>query len=489
MVFRSYYFVYFCTVGFFIGLILASFYTFSWLWLYTIALFGVIAFVSNLNNKWIIALALSVIFISIGIFRLQASWPIIDQNHVSFYVDRQVKISGVVSAEIEQRINSQKIILDNIGYNGKNLSGKILVTVPLYPEYEYGDKLEMIGSIKEPVAFDGFAYDKYLARYNIYALCYYPKIIKIESGQGNIFYRKLLNLKINLIQRVNKMLPEPEASFLGGLLWGAKRSIPKDVMDNFNATGTTHIVALSGYNISILGLIIFFLAPWIGINRKNAFWVVFSIIIFFIIITGYPASVVRAGIMGLLVLVAYRWGGGVDKGILLALSAFFMCFFNPKILFYDVGFQLSFLATIGLLYLMPILEEKLACFTKRFSLRETVSATLSAIILTGPLIVYQFNRFSLVSLIVNILILFVIPFTMALGFLAVLTSFIWYPLGQILAWLAYLPLFYVIKVTELFGSHFISVIDITDMKIWMMVCLYGFIFGYLIFSHVKKNRK
>lgn len=488
MTFRSHYYIYFWATSFFIGLILVNIFDFSWLFLYTIMLFGIIIFILNLNNKWLIALAGSIIFISLGIFRWQISWPVINQNHIAFYINKKLKINGVVLAEIEQRMNSQKIIINHINYNGKKINGKLLITAPLYPEYKYGDQLELIAKIKKPEVFDGFAYDKYLARYNIYALSYYPKIIRIKSNQGNIFYEKLLNLKINLIQRINKMLPEPEASFLGGLLWGAKRSIPKEVMDNFNATGTTHIVALSGYNISILGLIIFFLTPWFGINRKKAFWLVFGVIIFFIIITGYPASVVRAGIMGLLVLIAYQWGGGINKGILLILSAFLMCLVNPKILFYDIGFQLSFLATIGLLYLMPILAEKMNYITKRFSLQETITATLSAIILTAPLIIYQFNRFSLVSLLVNILILFVIPFTMALGFLAILTSFIWYPLGQVLAWLTYLPLFYVIKITELFGSHFISVINITNMKFWLLIFLYSLIFIYLFFANVKKNR-
>ena len=328
------------------------------------------------------------------------------------------------------------------------------------------------GKIRQPPAFADFAYDKYLARFNIYAVSYYPQVSRLGEGEGNWLLLRLLDFKDKLVKQVNLLFPEPAASFLGGLLWGAKRSIPPAVMENFNLTGTTHIVALSGYNIMVLAAIVFWLAPWLGINRRLAYWLVIVVIIFFVVITGLPASVVRAAIMGILTISAYRFGGGHKIGSILLLAAVVMCAVNPKVLLYDVGFQLSFLATIGLIYLAPFLQSYFYWLPHKLALRESVITTLAAIILTTPLVIYQFGRFSLVALPANLFILFVIPIIMAVGFLAVVVSFVHFAAGQLLAWPALLLLDYPLVVTDWLARLPFAALTVSRLPRWFLLVSY-----------------
>lgn len=448
---KPYYYLYTFGCGFLLAIAFGYWRSVELIWLYSAILVAYIFYkIFSLNYFLLLC------FFLIGLFLGFSRWQYVNfnqqQQSKNFIFAEKIELVGQIVSEVDVRTDRQLLTLKpNVEENNNhNSTGKILITTTLYPSYQYGDILKIRGELKPPVIFPDFDYAAYLERFGIVAVMYYPQIIHV--GQTDSFYSWLLKIKLKLIDQVNKLLPEPEASFLNGLLWGAKRAIPAVVLEQFNITGTTHIVALSGYNITVLGLIVFFIAPWLGLHRKKAFWLVVFIIILFIFLTGYPASVVRAGIMGILVLVAYRWGGGVKPGILLITSATLMCAINPYILLADVGFQLSFLATIGLIYLTPWLEKFGTFLPLKLGIRESVIATLAAIIMTTPLIIYQFGRFSVVALVVNVLILFVIPLVMAIGFLAVLISLILFPLGQLLAWLSYFGLHYIILVTGFFSK-------------------------------------
>jgi competence protein ComEC len=462
--------------GFLSGLFFGRYLLFDPLYVFFVLVAGLVFFVLT---KGRVKLIIWLLFACLaGIWRWQSVQ--VASGEIVSYQGREVTLSGIVDVEVETRIDKQQVIMSVQVIDGQPVQGRLLVVLPLYPSYHYGDQLQLNGKITLPRGFDGFAYDKYLARHHIYAISYYPQVGQLSVGQGNFLYSRILSFKRRLINRVNRLLPEPAASLLGGLLWGAKRSISPEIMENFNLTGTTHIVALSGYNITILGLIVFWLTPWLGVDRKKAFWLVGLIIIFFIVITGWPASVVRAGLMGILVLFAYRFGLGASAGRLLLLSAVVMCLFNPLILFYDVGFQLSFLATIGLLYLTPCLRKFLSFLPKTFALRETVATTTAAVIITAPLVVWQFNRLSLVSLLANVLILFIIPTVMALGFVSVCLSFFYYPLGQVLAWLAYLPLTYIIRTTEFLAHLPGASLSFISLSLPVLLASYLVIFLFII---------
>jgi len=469
--FKHYFFLYCFSGGWLVGATLGYFYQPPTVVLYS-SLIIVILFYFYWPQIKILCLLFVIVGCLFGFWRWEfLSVPTAEQNQI--WKDNEVELRVQVVAEVDIRTDRQLITVKKNDIYSQT-DDRILITAPLYPTFNYGDVLVVKGKLQPPPVFTDFDYAAYLARFGISSVMYYPQLSFVN--QKFSFYGQLLGLKIKLIDRVNQLLPEPEAAFLNGLLWGAKRSIPTPIREQFNITGTTHIVALSGYNITVLGLIIFLIAPWLGLHRRYAFWLVLLIIVMFILLTGYPASVVRAGIMGILVLIAYRWGGGVKPGILLITSATVMSAINPYILLFDVGFQLSFLATIGLIYLAPVLEKifislRISLPTK-FGLKESVIATSAAIIMTAPLIIYQFGRFSLVALLVNILILFVIPLIMALGFMAVLVSFIFYSGGQLLAWLAYVGLHYVIFITGYFSNFSWAMVNISSPGLLTILIVY-----------------
>jgi len=436
----------------------------------------------------------------LGVLRFDIS----DKNefsnqHISYYNSQFVELIGVIRTEPDVRedhekiiINTQQLIIDNYTIA---VEGKLLVKKYLYPSYQYGDKLRIKCNIQSPepiVSEDSgriFYYDNYLAKDKIYSVCYYPQIEYLSSGHGNFIQTALLNIKHNFISQEQKIINDPYASFLGGLIWGAKKSIPNSLMEKFNVTGTTHIVALSGYNITIIAVLVLNICKALWVPRKYGFWISVLVILFFILITGAQASVVRAGIMGTMVLVARQTGRIGSMRNLLALSATVMLLVNPKLLIYDAGFQLSFLATIGLIYLAPLIKKGFSWVTSSFEIRENLVATVSATIITLPLIIFQFGRLSAVAILVNILILPVIPLAMGIGFITIFLGYIWLEFAKAISGVVWLVLKYVIEVVEFFAQFKFASFDIQSVGWVIMLVSYCILFFIMFLFHKYATKK
>ena len=261
-----------------------------------------------------------------------------------------------------------------------------------------------------------------------------------------------------------QLWPEPDSSLLGGLLYGDRNGLSKELTNNFNRVGLSHIVAVSGYNITIIATAVMSVLIFIGLYRRQAFWLAVAIIILFVIFTGASASAVRAGVMGSVFLVGQYLGRPSRAAPSLVLAAAVMILFNPYILFYDAGFQLSALATAGMIFLAE---------------DGVIKTTVAAIVATLPLILYQFGRLSLVALPVNILVLWIIPYVMLAGFLSIVAAAIFYPLGQIIAYVTGIGLKYIIFFVNLFGDWSWSSIE-TKIPLWLMILMYGGIIYYVI---------
>lgn len=441
------------------------------------------------GKKKIIIAGLGGIFLFLGMLRYEAGVISWDESQISFYNGQEATFTGVVAAEPDARDAGVKLKIKSgrllIGEEWREVGGNVLVNAKLYPDYKYGDELEIKCELQKPEPVNEFAYDKYLAKENIYSLCYWPEIKLLSSGKENWFVAGIFIVKEKLVFTVNRILPEPQAAFLGGLLYGARRGIPEDLMEKFNITGTTHIIAISGYNITILAALLMKITKAIGIARKKSFWISLFGIFFFVILTGASASVVRAAIMGCLILLASQAGRVSKITNALVFAAAAMLFLNPKILAFDVGFQLSFAATTGLILFSPILEKRLSKAPSLFGIKESLTTTLSAIIMTLPLILYNFGRISLIAPIANLLILPVIPFTMALGFVAVLGGLVHIGFGQVLSWLAWFFLSYIIKAAELLAKIPFAAFDVGQMH-WVMVISVYLIIGGFIWRQRKK---
>jgi len=280
-------------------------------------------------------------------------------------------------------------------------------------------------------------------------------------------------------------VPEPHSAFLGGITIGAKEGLPKNLQEEFRTTGVAHIVALSGYNITIVAgsimLALSFLPRYFAVGGG-----VIGVILF-AIMTGGSATVLRASIMALLALAARATGRIYAVSWALFLAGFFMVLENPKILRFDVSFQLSFMATLGLIYLSPIAENWFKFVPRKFKLREMTIATVSAQIFVLPLLVYKMGVFSVVSLPVNFLILPFIPMTMFFGFITGISGMISAVLSAPFGWISYALTQYELWIVEIFSKLPFAVVNIQKFSWIFLVLAYAALGIFVMITRLPKK--
>jgi competence protein ComEC len=340
------------------------------------------------------------------------------------------------------------------------VQGRVLAYLPTGGEWHYGDRLRLWGELRTPPASEDFSYQAYLARQSVYSYMPYASASLLEQGSGNPFLQAVYAFRETGLGLIYQYLPDPEASLLAGIVLGVESGIPPDVDQAFKDTGTTHIIAISGFNITIVASLFAILFGRVLGPRRGAVAAVIAISLYTVMV-GADAAVVRAAIMGGLSLFARQVGRRQHGLNSLGITAGLMLLFNPLLL-WDVGFQLSFAATLGLIvYAGPWEQAFETWLTGRLSpglarrltgpFSEYVLLTLAAQLTTLPLILYHFGRLSLVSLPANIAILPAQPPVMVLGGLAVLSGAILRPIGQLLAYAVWPFTAYTIRVVEWFA--------------------------------------
>lgn len=383
---------------------------------------------------------------------------------------------------------------------------KYLIKTGIFPEYNYGDvlnvkcKLEIPKNIKRgPSASSdlksdsaqdessGFDYKMYLAKDEIFYLCNNPEIVSLGRNEGNKFYAIILKIKNKLNEKIMHLMPSPQSGLLSGLLIGGSDLLSKDYQNYFSLTGTTHIVAVSGYNVTIVAEYLMILGIFIGLWRQQAFWFAAIGIILFVILTGMPSSAVRAGVMGILLIWAMKNGRLANAQNAILFAAGIMLLANPLSLRWDVGFQLSFLATLGIVYIYPIFQDLIIKWTDARSvptILEILLLTLAAQVFVLPILMVNFGKLSLVSPLANVLVLPIIPLTMLIGFLAIICSFVIPPIGQIFAWMAFLPLKYETMAIKYLASWKYASVEIKEFPWWAVVLWYIILLsGIYYFNH------
>lgn len=397
---------------------------------------------------------------------------------------------GAIDGLPDRRATSQKLIIRarQIAVNGKwsAADGFALVTTKLYPQYNYGDVIEITGQLKEPENFDEFDYKSYLAKSDIYSVMAFPEIKILEAGRGNKLKSGLFWLKQNFESVLAKTLPEPQASFMAGLTLGEKKTMPESLTEAFKKTGTTHIVALSGYNIGLIAGFIMSILTIFAVRRNLRFWLAVLAIVFFTILTGASASIVRAAIMGVLVLLARQEGRMYNIRNALVFAGAVMIYLNPKILRFDIGFQLSFLATAGLVWLAPVFARWFEKLPKLYKLKEILIATLSAQLAVLPLLLVYFGQLSLISPLVNLLILLFIPQTMLLGFTTGILGMIWLLPAKLFAWISWLYLTFELSIIRFFAN--LPLASVSLKWNWLLAIFYYFIILFFLYRFHKKQR-
>lgn len=478
-------------IAFLCGVGLRSAFVFSDIVFFSVVVGGLGALI--VSGRWRWGILVGVVCMASGLGIIRYAWSIPDPipADIQYYHQQKTTFIGTVVAEPDTRADHVKLTVaaEKLA-DGHIVHGRVLVNTKLYPQYRYGDQLSVTCQLEAPGLIESddgrdFRYDQYLAIFRVYTVCYRPQIEVLAEGRGSPVLARILDIKQRFVERVTMAINEPEASFVGGLILGARKSIPEYLITAFNQTGTTHIIALSGYNITIIAVFIQNICRAFWIHRQYAFWISLGAIIFFVILTGAPASVTRAGIMGGLVLLARQLGQRSRITNTLALAAAAMVMINPQVLVYDAGFQLSFLSTIGLVYFSPLLERVFHWVPKTFELRASLTATLSAIIFTLPMILLTFGRLSLIAPIVNVIILPLIPFAMALGFLTGIAGFVYAPFGAFVGWIAWALLRTILAVIEWFSAIPHIAVQLPVMSSVWVVFAYG-VLGFCMWMYHKK---
>jgi ComEC/Rec2-related protein len=348
-----------------------------------------------------------------------------------------------------------------------------------------GGVCNIFAKIERPENFDDFNYVRYLKNKNIYLRSTNIEIISCNNGNpirnmSDIFLfikRKLRELREMLSRRVELYLPEPQASLLIGILFGSERAFSNKFEEILRISGTTHIIAASGYNITILILASSKIFSFI--KKKHRLILSLLLIWAYCILSGLGASILRATMMGTITIFALLSGNVRNTHLLIPSGTLFLILINPRILF-DIGFQLSILATLGLIYLLPSIEE----FLKRVFciknvpqfLEENLLGTISCTLSTLPISISIFGKVSLVSVFANVLVLPLTESTMLYGTLAVLISFLPNSLAKLAFSLPYIQLKIFEKVVEFFGSIEWGYVDIEKGWIGCLIACFLFIF-------------
>jgi competence protein ComEC len=366
------------------------------------------------------------------------------------------------------------------------VTGLLLVRVSSNQIYHYGDVIRLRGKLKTPPENEDFSYRDYLAGKHIHSYMTSAEVSILPGAGGNSFSRTMYAIKDRSLANIYKIFPDPESSLLAGVLLGMDTGLTSELQQAFKNTGTAHIIAISGFNISIIAGIFFaFFSKFLG-PRRGSLLAILGIA-FYTLLVGADAAVVRAAIMGSLALFARQVGRRQFALNTLLAVAMLMCLWNPLYI-WDVGFQLSFFATLGLiLYATPLSEAANRLITRYFPtssaerfaelFSEFVLLTLAAQITTIPIMAYHFQRISLVSFIANPFILPAQPAVMILGGLAVLLSLVWLPLGQIAAWAAWPFVVYTIRMVEIFDSVPHGTIVLGELSIWFVIIIYVLLFA------------
>lgn len=435
--------------------------------------------------KEISLLVILILAFSLGTFRYAIK---------DFHISETPMNTGMIVSEIETREKNMRFVFKSD--NGE----KVLVTTNLYSDIKYGDQIKIDGKLEKPgiiaesdppagEASSGreFDYGAYLSKDDIYYTMNFVQVNIISRDNGNKIKSGLLKIKESFVNKMKSVLVEPESSLLAGLLVSGKQALPTSVIDEFKRAGVVHIVVLSGYNIMIVAEFFKDILSFLSLRIASSVSI-FGIILF-VLMTGASATVVRAAIMALIAVSGKMFGRGYSVHRALLVAGFLMLLENPKILIFDPSFQLSMLATLAMIYAVPIVERYLSRGTlvQWDKFREILSATISTQIFVLPFLLYSMGNVSIVSLFSNILILAFVPYTMLVGFIATTLAYMNSILALPFTYASHLLLSWILSVAHLFGALSWASISVSSFPAWVMLAMYVFYIWFLMFLHKKEN--
>ncbi|MDP2812477.1 MAG: ComEC/Rec2 family competence protein [bacterium] len=404
-------------------------------------------------------------------------WLIFFDNQVNnpdFAFDKFYTFKALVK-NTDKKLNGYNLIV--LPEDLDNFSGKILVYADLYPEYQAGDVLIISAKVyqPEPIADETgkvFRYDKYLAKDNIFATCFRPKIEVI--GQQKDWYFYIYKLRQHLWNNLDKHLVEPASSLAKAMLLGTQREFAPEIRAIFSQVGLSHIIAISGSHMVIIVWLIQSIFLSFGFSRKSVFFFLIISLTLYLALIGFLPPALRSSIMVLISLSGPFLGRSSLSVYSLLLVADIMIILNPYLLLYDLGWQLSFLSVLGLIYYSRFFGKVFSFLPDILKIKEVLATTLAAQFFIWPLVLYHFGILSLVSPVANFLVL---PLaTMILIFSFLLAIFGGWPfLTPLASWPLFILFKIMVEISEFLARLPFAYLNIADFNIYLLAISYLFL--------------
>lgn len=365
------------------------------------------------------------------------------------------------------------------------VQGLVRVTTGSLTRYVYGQPVQLQGHLAAPGQFDRFDYRAYLARQRVHSVMLYPQITLLDGPpQGAWWRRQVYALRARGEMVIQRSLPEPYAALANGILLGIDAGIPDELYEQFTRTGASHVLVISGSNVALLaGAMIAFWSRVLG--KRRAWLPALLAIALYAVLVGGEAAVVRAAVMGGLVVAAIGLQRRSLALVSLAAACWAMTLVNPSAL-WDVGFQLSAAATAGLILLVP----RITAAAKRFApptadrsrphhlaaglLADGLAVSLAASLMVAPLLAYHFGQVSMLGLLANLLIVPVQPWIMAWGSVGMVAGVAGLAqAAQALLWIPWLGLVWTVQVVQHAAALPGAQIAVTGFDGYRLAASYG----------------
>lgn len=470
-------------LGLLSGILCRSFYELPW---QVSAGFFVVGFASFLvwllyRKPLLVIQAIFLCAVALGLVRVAVMPPVLPSG-VADQIGEQVSFEGIVVKDPDQRENSLRLTIEV----GDELAGAtLLVVADPYADVSYGDRVRVAGTLARPEPFESgegrvFRYDQFLMKDGIGLMVSFANVERLSGREGwwPLMRGVLADVRTSFMDALGAALPEPHASLAAGILVGGKQGLGDSLLDAFTITGLVHIVVLSGYNVmvvaeSVLAGVRSFLA------RRTALIVAGVTIGLFVLAAGAGSASVRAGLMAGIALFGRATNRRYDAFRGLVVAGLAMVIWNPYLLAFDPGFQLSFIATAGLIFGVPLIEPKLG-FIRPTLMRELVATTIAAQIAVLPLLLYQTGMLSFASLAANVLVLPAVPLAMGLSLLSGIIGFLIPLAAPLLSFPTYAVLSYLIVIAEQGAALPFAAVSLPAFPFYLVVLSYGVMIWWVI---------
>ena len=464
--------------GFVAGVFLRSVFTLDvWFAALVVLCATIVIACSHRKEKWVIACAIAAV--SLGIVRMDAG-ILHGDTVLNARLNKHVEFIGIITTEPDLRDSSTLLTVAVYGLasSTEHVSATVLAVAPAQTSVSYGDVVHIAGTVKLPQPFDGssgrvFDYPGYLASQGISYQILYAQVEKESDWKGSGAIAAAIAIKQMFVRGIERALPEPEGGLAAGIMAGDKRGIGSELTDDFRVVSLVHIIVLSGYNITVVIAGLYEICRRLRAPRSVYFGGGIIIAAFFAGATGFAAASLRACLM-VLVMITGEWSGRIyraDRALGCAIVA--MLLWNPYLLMFDPGFQLSFMATVGLMVFSPLISPVLERLSIPASARDILSSSMSAQIAVLPLLLYSTGQLSLVALPANLLVLTIMQQAMLLTLFAALAGMIAPFAAPVIGFPAYVLLWYIIGVAKWLSHVPFATVAMPVFNGWWLLPVYA----------------